>query len=308
MKPRMKSRSDAGDLHQLALLDPVRGREPSAQERVRARADLERTMALPRSAPIGRTASTGLSRLWFQRLTVAGALLGTAGVATAVVLITQNGASDAPGSGEPATRVTSGPDKAVTPRRLDRKPMTRKEVLKAGTACAKVHAPDAPSPLRGWNVLLAEPRQDTFAEVLMQRGDLVSSCTLDLDTGEVDGKLLVESPGWLQAPKGIKYPDPTGGSANVVEAGISFGSNGFPWMEYSTAIGKVGDDVTGVDIVLKNGTTVPATVGAGWWTAWWPDRHSTRHEETQMSWQVAVHTRDGRTTLHRSEDITVDKF
>ena len=39
---------------------------------------------------------------------------------------------------------------------------------------------------------------------------------------------------------------------------------------YSFADGRTGADVSGVTLVLDNGTTVQATVGSGWFVAWWP--------------------------------------
>jgi hypothetical protein len=39
---------------------------------------------------------------------------------------------------------------------------------------------------------------------------------------------------------------------------------------YSFAEGRTGSGVTGVTLVLDDGTTVQATVGNGWFVAWWP--------------------------------------
>jgi hypothetical protein len=42
---------------------------------------------------------------------------------------------------------------------------------------------------------------------------------------------------------------------------------------YSFADGRTGAGVSGVTLVLDNGTTVQATVGNGWFVAWWPGDH-----------------------------------
>ena len=39
---------------------------------------------------------------------------------------------------------------------------------------------------------------------------------------------------------------------------------------YSLAEGRTGSDVTGVTLTLDDGSTVQATVGHGWFVAWWP--------------------------------------
>jgi hypothetical protein len=41
--------------------------------------------------------------------------------------------------------------------------------------------------------------------------------------------------------------------------------------------GRVGPDVTGVTLVLADGSTVEATVANGWFAAWWPGRWSGNH-------------------------------
>jgi hypothetical protein len=38
----------------------------------------------------------------------------------------------------------------------------------------------------------------------------------------------------------------------------------------SSVVGRVGSDVTAVRIVLPSGSSLQATIGGGWFTAWWP--------------------------------------
>jgi len=45
---------------------------------------------------------------------------------------------------------------------------------------------------------------------------------------------------------------------------------------YSFAEGRTGAGVSGVTLVLDDGTTVQATVGNGWFVAWWPGDHNVR--------------------------------
>jgi len=43
---------------------------------------------------------------------------------------------------------------------------------------------------------------------------------------------------------------------------------------FSFADGRTGTGVTGVTLVLDDGTSVQATVGDGWYLAWWPSSHA----------------------------------
>jgi hypothetical protein len=45
---------------------------------------------------------------------------------------------------------------------------------------------------------------------------------------------------------------------------------------YSLAEGRTGSDVTGVTLTLDDGTSVQATVGNGWFIAWWPGSHDVK--------------------------------
>jgi len=45
---------------------------------------------------------------------------------------------------------------------------------------------------------------------------------------------------------------------------------------YSLAEGRTGSDVTGVTLTLDDGTGVQATVGNGWFIAWWPGSHDVK--------------------------------
>lgn len=48
---------------------------------------------------------------------------------------------------------------------------------------------------------------------------------------------------------------------------------------YSLAEGRTGADVTGVTLTLDDGTNVQATVGNGWFVAWWPGSHDVNSAE-----------------------------
>jgi hypothetical protein len=47
--------------------------------------------------------------------------------------------------------------------------------------------------------------------------------------------------------------------------------------------GKVGVGVTGVSLVLDDGTSVVATISGGWFAAWWPTQHAVQYAEVTTS-------------------------
>jgi hypothetical protein len=52
---------------------------------------------------------------------------------------------------------------------------------------------------------------------------------------------------------------------------------------YSLADGRTGSDVTGVTLTLDDGSTVRATVGNGWFVAWWPGSQVVKSAELATS-------------------------
>ncbi|MFG1996329.1 hypothetical protein ACGFJ7_40765 [Actinoplanes sp. NPDC048988] len=63
-----------------------------------------------------------------------------------------------------------------------------------------------------------------------------------------------------------RLPPPAAGRASLRDVDWSGSGRG----RYALASGQVGSGVTGVDVVLPDGRSVQATVGNGWWAAWWP--------------------------------------
>lgn len=69
-----------------------------------------------------------------------------------------------------------------------------------------------------------------------------------------------------------------------------------------TAFGAAGDDVTGVEIRLEDGTRVTATVQAGLWAAWWPSTVS----RTDVEALVISTTTGGRTVDPAEVSLDLD--
>lgn len=61
---------------------------------------------------------------------------------------------------------------------------------------------------------------------------------------------------------------------------------------YSLAEGRAGVDVTGVTLTLDDGSNVQATVGNGWFVAWWPGSHDVKSARLTTPSGVTTQTFD----------------
>jgi hypothetical protein len=61
---------------------------------------------------------------------------------------------------------------------------------------------------------------------------------------------------------------------------------------YSLAEGRTGVDVTGVTLTLDDGSSVQATVGNGWFVAWWPGSQVVKSAELATSSGTTTQTFD----------------
>jgi len=259
------------DLTQLALLDPVRGREPAALEWVRSRAQLEQVLATPGGSPTGRPAGVRRAvgprrRRWvWAGAAVAGALVA---LNTTVGLV-------------PSARESAFAAWTAAPQ-----PQSGAQVLDRARACAAAVDAAAAAPHRVAvsvdDVLLSDKR-GPGAITLLRLGADVVECQTMREGGGVSYETLTPSPG----------TGPTSPAAAVVDS-IGYAGDEDPATVYSFATGRVGDDVTGIDVVTEDGRTVQASVRQGWWVAWWPGEQSvgpTRGHESE----VVVHTAAGET-------------
>lgn len=79
----------------------------------------------------------------------------------------------------------------------------------------------------------------------------------------MDGKGVLSIAGGVvqDAPALLVAPD----ELVVVSAGGMTGH-----VDSSSALGQIGDAISGVHVAFASGATVRASVGGGWFTAWWP--------------------------------------
>ena len=61
--------------------------------------------------------------------------------------------------------------------------------------------------------------------------------------------------------------------ASFVSGGVQNVGSDEPW---SFALGRVGGDVTSVEVRLSDGSTLEASVADGVWAAWWPSEETVR--------------------------------
>jgi hypothetical protein len=135
------------------------------------------------------------------------------------------------------------------------------------------------SPVSGLPLKLADTRgpftfsvyADSQTSAACIKGPSFRAVTTSMSSAPVSvpGAQIVLSSARGRAPGG---GGPSGGAGNA----------------YSFADGRTGAGVSGVTLVLDDGTTVQATVGNGWFVAWWPGDHMV--ESAQITTPAGVKT------------------
>ncbi|MGK5442806.1 hypothetical protein ACSNN7_13455 [Micromonospora sp. URMC 105] len=255
MEPSMK------DLQQLAVLDPARGREPTAMEWTRSKASIERVMA-------GQTMAASARRPARRRLVMglAAVAAGALGVVAVPALL--------PGTAEKAAAAWT-----PTPGSL-----TGAQVLPQARICAENGVGGSSSAVDPADVLLAEQRGLATLLIMKKSSGVVVECM----SAGTDNEQLV-SMGLADGP----LPALPAGTVDL-QTMSSMGDDDAQW---SNIVGLVGPGVTGVDVRLDNGKVFQASVKSGWWAAWWPGPEG--GEVDRLT--VTVHTDKGTTSYRPSE-------
>jgi hypothetical protein len=239
------------DLDQLALLDPVRGREPTDAEWTRARAHVDRVVAgsYDRSSAPVRPA-------WRSRFALVGAAAAVvaAGVVAVPALL-------------PSTAETAIASWTPMPGEL-----SGDQVLPQARACAKNWATGA---VEAADVLLADRRGEATALIVKLGPGLVECMLVGTDVWAM--QRLTDGP-----------VEPLANGKVLIDTMSSVGSGD---EQYSHVVGRVGESITGIDVLLANGRTIQTSTKSGWWTAWWPGP-----EGGTVELKVVVHTASGSTT------------
>jgi hypothetical protein len=244
-------------MNDLKQFDPARNREPSHAEWFRSRAALERIMA----APVKRAVPV---RRWAVGITAVAA----AAVAGAIVV--------------PAF-LPSAADQAVASWTPEPGTLSGADVLPQAKRCAEAGILGFdPKTLTSADVLLADQR-GAATSLILRRGDRLVECML---VGRDDAFATM---GLADGPL-----PPVGPEHVTIETQSSVGEGDG---QYSQIAGRVDDSVTGIDLVLDDGTTIRTSSKEGWWTAWWPGPAGGEVDK----FLINVHTTAGTKSYRQSQ-------
>jgi hypothetical protein len=245
----------------LENLDPAAHRTLTATEKIRSDAQFERIVAEPTAVT---TPETGRSRSR-RRVGVTAAAAAVAALLAGGVAIAPT-AAYASWSAEPAS-------------------VTSTQALQQAVDCTALwdQSVDWPA-VEPDDILLSERRGDASLTI-MRQGDAVIECS-DVGLGGAGWSALTDETGAVPATAAGKIST------------RSLGSTGNWPLEYSSITGTVGAGVTGVDIVGTDGSIVTASVGDGWFTAWWPGGSGGIVDDGET---ITVHTDSGSATYDISD-------
>jgi hypothetical protein len=219
------------DLEQLAVLDPARGREPTAVEWTRSQAMLERVMARnSMRTPVRRWVSVGVAAV---------AVGGVAAVALPSLLPSTAGKAFASWTAEPSA-------------------LTGAQVLPQARICAGNGVGAQSSSVNPADVLLAEQRGLATLLIMRKTGGILVEC---MSTGPGKDDQLAS----MSLADGT-LPAPPAGTVDLQ----TMSSSGDGDRQWSNIVGLVGPGVTAVDVRLDRGEVFQASLKNGWWAAWWP--------------------------------------
>jgi len=126
---------------------------------------------------------------------------------------------------------------------------SRDAIKAARTACGRVAS----------EAVLAADQRGPYTAIVYQRGAKPTECV-------TDGRRELLSQSTLYPPR--MFASPGAGNATLPIPSRRWWTH--PRRRLTAVSGTVGPGVTGVTLRLANGTSVAATVGHGWYIAWWP--------------------------------------
>lgn len=252
------------ELEQLRTLDPARDWRPGADDRIAADAFVDRLVSAeeaPRRPAARRRVLIGC----------AAAAVAVAGAAVVPALLPGGDGGSAAYAAWATPRGVAGP-----------------QALTLATDCAEKWGAEWGRKPVASDVVLAEHRGKGFLLLVAKGGgkDLVDCVAVDAGKGVVGAELLDPSAGVIGPAKVLVQSL----SANRDEQGT--------W--YSAVVGRATGDVTGVDVLASDGSTVHASLQAGWWAAWWPGQEA----GTAAGVRITVHTATNART-YPSADLTI---
>jgi hypothetical protein len=226
-------------LTQLSELDPSRGRAPSPAEWTRSNAQIERIML---DSPRPATKSRHLPRRTAALVGAAAALVTVGAVAATTLMPNENAFA----SWRPIpTAATAG------------------QALEQAEGCSTSWEQGPANPITADDVILAERRGDSQLTLMMKDAAIIEC--IDIGDGPTTWMMLTSPDGKLAGPAAT-------GEDVVID---TIGATGEGSAQYTNVVGRVGPDITGVSVVVSDGTEVVASVTDGWFVAWWPGADGT---------------------------------
>lgn len=245
-------------LERRAVLDPARGRVPTAMERARSEAFVERVLA-------GQVTGNSAHRPVGRWLGVGVAAVAAGAVAAVVVPALLPGAAQeaiASWTAEPSSR-------------------TGEQVLPQARKCAGSDVGGSSSTVSPADVLLAEQRGVATLLIMKKSNGSIVEC---LDAGK--HQMASMTLGDATTP----LPTPPAGTVNL-ETMSSYGDGDDMW---SNMVGLAGPGLTGVEVRLDDGRVFQAGVKGGWWAAWWPGPEGGEVDRLTVVVQTAAGTTSHR--------------
>lgn len=244
-------RDDHRELPDLTALDPATRTRGDRASSFVAQQMLTRILLTPRVAAPGKPAGDA-GETWAHILSAVarhrrGALIGAAAAALTTVGIILPTVTDGPGAAAFASWTPT--PSAVSPGEAA---SWQEQCLAQGT---DPHGPVTTS--------LSE-RRGLFAFTLIVTDRAVGNCLL-LDPAATEDTGPQERGAVSWGPSS-DLPAPAAGSATV-QPGATFRS---ALGEFTSAFGRVGEQVVAVQLTPDGGRPVQATLGDGYFTAWWP--------------------------------------
>lgn len=238
------------------------------------------------SERVSSTPRAGQQRAWRRRRLVLSAASGggvvAAGVAAALVFTASNAPSIAfAGWSASPTAPASAQLVAAEAACLARLPSSSD--AERARADGTAHAPVMESLLKiapsEWRVVLSDTRGSfTMLTLEAAKGQAQASCL----SGSSPSSTVL-----FVGPVGGQQSSPPAGQVQVLSTGRQGAVNGnaFTYTE-----GRVGAGVTGITLVLADGTHVSATVANGRFLAWWPGSQQAVSEEVATSSGTSTHS------------------
>jgi hypothetical protein len=196
-----------------------------------------------------------------------GALAGSAGTAGVIVSIV--------GLGTGAQAAFAGWTATPTPASSTQLSADQ-SACQTELAANTTPAPFSTSQLAGWHAVLTDTR-GPFSYLVMQSGDYHAACFSGPDftrLGEYGYAIdSSQRAGTDQAPADAILTE-SAGTDLLAGNGQPYDGSGPIASAYGQMDGSTGPGVTGVTLVLSDGTHVQATTANGWFAAWWPGRQT----------------------------------